>query len=133
MKKMNLKLFGFGAKIVLPLFMLFGLFLVSSTSVSAQYVPEAEALGILKQHVDKYGHPALTLSQGEAMLSPEQAERNDAFYRKMFGELLFHHIMTLDYTVADAMDQVVSLAEQKQFPEESIEIIKEEYVELLAD
>ena len=52
MKKMNLKFFGLRAKIVLPLFLLFGLFLFSANSASAQiYKTFEDAADIVKSEL----------------------------------------------------------------------------------
>jgi hypothetical protein len=131
MKKLNLKFFGLGTKIVLPLFLLFGLFLMSATTVSAQYVPEDVAMGVLKVHVDQLGNPALVLQADQGMLTPAQAERTSDYYRQVYGQLLMHFIGSQQMTVAKAITKATEQAEQKGYPDESIDIIRDEYIELL--
>jgi hypothetical protein len=59
MKKMNLKFFGLRAKMVLPLFMLLGLFLFGANSATAQsYKSLDDAANILKSEL------TLTIDQG---------------------------------------------------------------------
>ena len=132
MKKMNLKFFGLGAKIVLPLFLLVGLFLGSVNTVSAQYVPESEALEILKVHVDQIdATPALKAS--DSMYSPEQAKATTDAFRHAFGVHLIHFISEQQMKVAEAINATVDVAESREFDEEAIEMITDEYIELLTD
>lgn len=52
MKEMNLNFFGLKAKIVLPLLMFFGLFMLGANSVAAQgYKPQGEAQNIVKNEL----------------------------------------------------------------------------------
>ncbi len=52
MKEMNLNFFGLKAKIVLPLLMFFGLFMLGANSVAAQsFKPQGEAQTIVKNEL----------------------------------------------------------------------------------
>jgi hypothetical protein len=65
MKKMNLKFFGQGAKMVLPLFLLIGLFMFSATRASAQYLDPGSARDAVEQHMS-------TLKPVMASFAPDQ-------------------------------------------------------------
>ena len=131
MKKMNLKFFGLRAKMVLPLFLLVGLFLISASSVSAQYVPKDEALVLIKQHIDQLDHTVLPMTKNQ-MASPEVAERNMDLFRNVWGEYMIYKMTDGgELSVAEAIEAAEALAEERTMPEEGIEIIKQEYIDLL--
>lgn len=78
MKKMNLKFFGLGAKIVLPLFLLVGLFLSSATTTVAQDFKSVDDAAQIIQHelilLQKLGADQHTMSVKSISSAQHKAE-----------------------------------------------------------
>jgi hypothetical protein len=73
MKKLNLNFFGLKAKIVLPLFLVFGLFMISAGSISAQYVPFDKATHLVKTHIERLTtNQALAQAANQAPIAVNQ-------------------------------------------------------------
>jgi hypothetical protein len=100
MKKLNLKFFGPGAKMVLPLFLLFGLFMISAGSVSAQYVPVSKAMELVKAHVDQlpdHHAPALKKQQ---INTPQEVQAMTTAVESRYGNTLIHFMVQGNSVVA---------------------------------
>jgi hypothetical protein len=138
MKKMNLNFSRLGTKIVLPLFMLIGLFLLSASSINAQYVSPDKAKEVVDAHLSKL--PPRTASfraVGHAM-TPAMVDEEMNSLRHRFGQSILRKLGE-DLTVAEAIEKTYAIAKTRidghGTPEmvEYLDVVKDEYVKLLTD
>jgi len=130
MKKLHLKFFGHGAKMVLPLFLLVGLFLINAQTASAQYVPEKEAVKLIIQYKGQLSTVVLPRAK-DLMVTPEASDRAMDEARRAYGDYMIYTIKDLNYTVQKALNAAADMAEDRQLAEEVIDVIKQEYIDLL--
>lgn len=132
MKKMNLKFFGRGAKMVLPLFLLLGIFMVSATSVSAQFVPKEEAgqlVGAFISQMPTHGvYAGMDLTNPS---NPKVAKVKQDILKRDFGQMLLRQIKE-DNDVALAIENTYKRMAVK-IPASTMDPIKQAYVELLSE
>jgi len=131
MKKMNLKFFGLGAKIVLPLFLLIGLFMVSATTVSAQFLPKEEAKAEIEAFISQLPvTPDVVAGMEGQNQHPKYAEVKTNRLRRDFVYMLAYQLK-VDETVAGAIESTYKRMTAK-ISVDVLDPIKLEFEELLA-
>ena len=133
MKKMNLNFSRLGTKIVLPLFMFVGLFLLSASSINAQYISPSEAKEAVDAHLSKLPpRKAIFRSVGHAM-TPAMVNEEMNSLRHRFGQLILRKLSD-GLTVADAIEKTYSIAKKRidnhgtTEMAEYLDVVKSEYV-----
>ncbi len=138
MKKMNLNFFGLTTKIVLPLFMFIGLFILSGSSLNAQYVSSENAKELISNHLQKL--PLRTASfraKGHA-LTPKMVDEAINSLRHRFGQLILKNVGN-GLSVGDAIDKTYQVARARidahgtSEMTDHLDAVKQEYVDLLTD
>ena len=129
MKKMNLKFFRLGSKIVLPLFMLIGLFILSASSLNAQYVSTQTAKEILTKHIKELPpRTAAMRAVGHARTSQVVKEDINSL-RHRYGQLILKRIGD-----GDSIEEAIKFSHSvaiKRIPVEDVDLVNQEYVDLL--
>jgi len=134
MKKMNLSFLGLKAKIMFPLFLLMGLFMISATSVNAQFVSSVEAQKILDPYLTQLPEEIHTFSRVNHALTPKMVDEKVNELRHMFGRSIMFKLDTKD--VGEAIKTTYDNAKNR-IPAgmtelvDHLDAIKDEYVELL--
>ena len=138
MKKMNFRFWRLGTKMVLPLFLLAGLFLMSAVSANAQYISKSEAKEALEKHLSELPpRKASFLAVGHAM-TPRMEEESMNSLRHRFGQSILRKIVN-GLEVSEAIDQtyngVKGRIEEYGSPEmlQYLDRVKSEYVDLLSE
>jgi len=134
MKKMNLSFLGLKAKMVLPLFLLFGLFLVSANTSNAQVLStEKGYYETVVQHINELPvtiSMALPImkSSKEAINNPKIADDAKTMLNRTFGELI---LADLDRGIShkEAIDKAYN-ALGKKVPTEYLDPVSEFYKNL---
>ncbi|HEB62652.1 MAG TPA: hypothetical protein ENI82_05825 [Bacteroidetes bacterium] len=135
---MNLNFFGLTTKIVLPLFMLIGLFLLSASSINAQFVSPNMGAKIIDDHLTKLPPRTASIRAVGQALSPQMIDEEMNSLRHRFGQSVLKELLN-GVEVADAIDKTYNIAKDRidghGTPEmvEYLDVVKNEYVELLTD
>ena len=142
MKKMNLNFLGLRAKMVLPLFLLIGLFMFSASTVSAQYVSSDEAVVLIKEHVNQVPLKNTIVSRvlrKNEDLNAAQALEYRNLSRVKIGKAISREIREKGASVADAIERVYTKVASR-IPDgaspvilETLNGVRDEYVELLTN
>ncbi|HEB61997.1 MAG TPA: hypothetical protein ENI82_02490 [Bacteroidetes bacterium] len=118
MKKMNLNFFGLTKKIVLPLFILFGLIFLSVTNVQAQSSLEDKLYAEeVSNHINQLPSivsltlPTTKMSK-KVLSNPQKANEAKIALEKKYGELIIAFIKR-DTKSEDAIDNAYSLLNAK--------------------
>jgi len=131
MKKMNLKFFGLKAKMVLPLFLLMGLFMFSASSLSAQYVSNEEAKQMIDEHMTNLP-PSVHYFKAIGQMPTQQiADEELNSLRRMYGEVLIEKLKNVN-DVALAIEKTYEFADGRVV-EEGLNLVKQEYIDLLTE
>lgn len=136
MKKMNLKFFGRKAKMVLPLFLLIGLFMFSATQSSAQYLSGDLAQDLIVKHMSEL-KPVLASFTPDQM-NPQlkqKAEVNN--FRHLYGTALVG-LLADGQTVSGAIDRAEEVflsppAGKPAIKQSVYDAVKQEYELILTD
>ncbi len=138
MKKMNLNFSRLGTKIVLPLFMLVGLFLLSASAINAQYISSEQAKEVIDAHISKLPPRTASLrAQGHA-LTPTMVNEEMNSLRHRFGQSIIKKLGE-GLNVGEAIEKTYTIAKTRidgyGTPEmvNYLDTVKAEYVDLLTD
>ncbi len=137
MKKMNLNFLWLKGKMVLPLFLLVGLFMFSATSVSAQYVSESQAAKLIDKHISELPQRTASLRRADQAMTPKMVQESVNELRHSFGQLILHGLHS-GRSVEDAIAETNKVAMQR-IPagtpgiEGYITTVKQEYIDLLKE
>ncbi len=137
MKKMNLNFLGLRAKMVLPLFLLMGLFMFSASTVSAQYVNTKNAEKLVAEQLSKLPPRTASLRKANQALTPKMVQESVNELRYSFGNLILRDLKT-GKTVSEAIENTYKIASNR-IPAGTpgvggyVNTVKQEYIELLSE
>lgn len=131
MKKMNLIFFGFKPKIVYMLFLLFGLLMITSSKINAQYVSQNEAKKLIEKHISELPDNGAVASFNSKNLvnSSNISVREKAAFDNRFGKQLLHYIVNENKSVSDAMKESYKKFSLKN--KSIADLMKQEYDQFL--
>ncbi len=138
MKKMNLKIFGLEAKMILPLFLFLGLFLLSANSVNAQFVNPSVAKEKINKYVQKLPPRTAALRTASNGMNDAMIDETVNSLRHRFGQSILRKISE-GYNVDEAIEKTYTMAKNRidKFGSsvmlEKLDAVKSEYVTLLTD
>ena len=137
MKKMNLNFYGLSTKIVLPLFMLFGLIILSATNAQAQSSLEDKLYGEeVSNHINALPSTVSltlpTLKNSEEILNnPQKANEAKVALEKKYGELIIA-LIKRNNKPEDAIENAYNLLNAK-VPSEYLDPVRNVYKAMLND
>ena len=137
MKKMNLNFLGLRAKMVFPLFLLIGLFMFSSSTVSAQYVDTKNAEKLVAEKLSKLPPRTASLRRANQALTPKMVQESVNELRYSFGHLILRDLKA-GKTVSEAIENTYKMASNR-IPAgtpgigDYVNEVKQEYVDLLSE
>ena len=129
MKKMNFNFLGLKAKIVLPLFLFVGLFMISATSVNAQYVTAEQAKEILDIHLNQLPPMTASIKKLGQERNSKMAVEDMNLLRHRYGQSIVRKIGD-GFSISNAIEKTYDSA-QDRVPAQAIDLVKQEYVDLL--
>jgi len=136
MKKMNLSFLGLKAKMVLPLFLLIGLFLVSANTSNAQVLSSEKGFyETVVKHVQELPVTiSMTLpilkSSKEEINNPQIADDAKIMLDRTYGELVISFLEKGSDKSQDAIDKVYDIL-LKKIPTEYLNPVREVYKSML--
>jgi len=133
MKKMNLNFLGLKAKMVLPLFLLFGLFVLSTNTTSAQSVNSyANKVAIHVNNLPEVGIVNLPTykSSRKAVNNPKLSRELMTNLEKEFGNLIVYGIDKEGFSDKEAIEKTYEILSVK-IPTEYLDPVKQVYIDLL--
>jgi len=120
---------------VLPLFLLIGLFMFSASTVSAQYVSARDAKVLLEEHISSLPPETHTFVKVNQALTPAFVDQKINELRHMFGRSIKFKLAN-QKSVSEAIESTYEKASER-IPSgmpalvEHLNSVKEEYVNLL--
>jgi len=135
MKKMNLSFSGLKIKMMLSLFLLMGLFFISTNEVSAQSSSSKEYAEIVSAHAQKLSlDVSITMpvmkSSKEVINNPKVASELNVAVEKTFGEEIVTQIIDNGFEAKDAIEKAYQLLNAK-VPVKYLDPVKEVYLGML--
>jgi len=137
MKKMNLNFLGLKMKMVLPLFLLIGLFMLSANTVNAQYMDTKSAEKAISEKLSKLPPRTASLRRKGQAMTPKMVEESVNELRYSFGHLILRDLKN-GKSVSEAIDNTTKIATSR-IPAgtpgiaDYVESVKQEYVDLLKE
>ena len=137
MKKMNLKFLGLKMKMVLPLFLFVGLFMLSASTVNAQYMNAKKAEKAIIEKLAKLPPRTASIRRKDQAMTPKMVQESVNELRYSFGQLIVRELKA-GKTVAEAIDNTEKIA-LGRIPagtsgiSDYVESVKQEYVEFLLE
>jgi len=137
MKKMNLNFLGLKMKMVLPLFLFIGLFLLSASTVNAQYMGTKKAEKAITEKLASLPPRTVSLRRKGQAMTPKMVRESVNELRYSFGKLMLRELKA-GKTVAEAIDNTEKIA-LGRIPagtsgiSDYVETVKQEYVEFLLE
>jgi len=129
MKKMNLNFLDLRAKMVLPLFLLIGLFMLSASTVSAQFVTNKMAEQLITKHIAQIPPVKMTAVKVEDQESSYSKESRENLLRIRYGRAILRKV-SQGSSIGEAIDEVYNIVAKKG-PLDILRSVKNEYVDLL--
>ncbi len=131
---MNLNFLGLKMKMVLPLFLLIGLFMLSASSASAQYITKREAKRALESHLSQLPKEVHTFAKVNQALTPKMVDEKVNELRHMFGRSVMFKLASRD--VKEALSITYDIAKSRipaDMPElvAHLDAVRDEYENLL--